>query len=122
MTNNTIRITTVSFLAYFVLSAMLAPIGIISGPMAEHFDQSVSDVTRQFAWLTGGNLAGAVIALFVFDYLGLKKLFIFIYGLIALVLFSFRVVEDLDTTRYILGIVGLGSGIGLAGARVKGHP
>ena len=118
MTNNTIRITTVSFLAYFVLSAMLAPIGIISGPMAEHFDQSVSDVTRQFAWLTGGNLAGAVIALFVFDYLGLKKLFIFIYGLIALVLFSFRVVEDLDTTRYILGIVGLGSGIGLAGAAI----
>ena len=116
--NNTARTTTVSFLTYFILSAMLAPIGIISGPMSEHFDQSVSDVTRQFAWLTGGNLVGAIAALFIFDYLGLKKLFVVIYGLIALSLFSFRAVEDLNTARYILGIVGLGSGIGLAGAAV----
>ena len=116
--NNTIRITAISFLTYFVLSAMLAPIGIISGPMAEHFNQSVSDVTRQFAWLTGGNLVGAVIALFIFDYFGLKKLFAIIYGVIALALFSFRIVEDLDTAQYILGIVGLGSGVGLAGAAV----
>ena len=116
--NNTIRITAISFLTYFVLSAMLAPIGIISGPMAEHFNQSVSDITRQFAWLTGGNLVGAVIALFIFDYFGLKKLFAIIYGAIALALFSFRIVEDLDTTQYILGIVGLGSGVGLAGAAV----
>ena len=116
--NNTIRITAISFLTYFVLSAMLAPIGIISGPMAEHFNQSVSDITRQFAWLTGGNLVGAVIALFIFDYFGLKKLFAIIYGAIALALFSFRIVEDLDTAQYILGIVGLGSGVGLAGAAV----
>ena len=53
--NNASRITLVSFLTYFILSAMLAPIGIISGPMAEHFDQSVSDITRQFVWLTGGS-------------------------------------------------------------------
>ena len=116
--NNTIRITAISFLTYFVLSAMLAPIGIISGPMAEHFNQSVSDITRQFTWLTGGNLVGAVIALFIFDYFGLKKLFAIIYGAIALALFSFRIVEDLDTAQYILGIVGLGSGVGLAGAAV----
>ena len=72
---NISRITTVSFLTYFIFSAMLAPIGIITGPMAEHFDQTVSDVTRQFGWLTGGNFVGAVIALVIFDYVGLKKLF-----------------------------------------------
>lgn len=115
---NLSRITTVSFLTYFILSAMLAPIGIISGPMAEHFGQTVTDVTRQFGWLTGGNLIGAVIALVIFDYLGLKKLFVVIYGLIAAALFTLRAVDDLDTARYLLGLVGLGSGIGLAGAAI----
>ena len=115
---NSFRITIVSFLTYFILSAMLAPIGIISGPMADHFDQSVSDATRQFAWLTGGNLIGAIIALFVFEYISLKKLFVFTYGMIALALISFRAVEDLNTVGYILAIVGFGSGIGLAGAAV----
>ena len=116
--NNASRITLVSFLTYFILSAMLAPIGIISGPMAEHFDQSVSDITRQFVWLTGGNLIGAIVALFIFEYVSLKKLFVFIYGVIALALFSFRAVEDLNTVRHVLGIVGIGSGLGLAGAAV----
>ena len=115
---NLSRITSVSFLTYFILSAMLAPIGIISGPMAEHFGQTVTDVTRQFGWLTGGNFIGAVIALVIFDYLGLKKLFVVIYGLIAAALFTLRAVDDLDTARYLLGLVGLGSGIGLAGAAI----
>ena len=116
--NNSSRITVVSFLTYFIFSAMLAPIGIISGPMAEHFDQSVSDITRQFVWLTGGNLIGAIVALFMFEYVSLKKLFVLIYGMIALALFSFRAVEDLNTVRHVLGIVGIGSGLGLAGAAV----
>ncbi len=92
---NQIVITLVSFLTYFVLSAMLAPIGILSGPMAEHFGQSITDVTKQFTWLTGGILVGAVMALFIFDWIGLRKLFIAIYGLVALVLLSLVTVESL---------------------------
>tara|TARA_B100000131_G_scaffold319111_1_gene364329 strand:+ start:63 stop:1211 length:1149 start_codon:yes stop_codon:yes gene_type:complete len=118
MMANISRITTVSFLTYFIFSAMLAPIGIITGPMAEHFDQTVSDVTRQFGWLTGGNFVGAVIALVIFDYLGLKKLFTVIYGLIAASLIALRAIDNLDTASYLLGLVGLGSGIGLAGAAI----
>lgn len=116
--NNSSRITLVSFLTYFILSAMLAPIGIISTPMAEHFGQSVTDATRQFTWLTGGNLVGAITALLVFDYIGLKKLFVIIYGAIATSLFALGFVDDLDAIRYILGLVGFGCGIGLAGAAI----
>ena len=113
---NTVRITLISFLTYFVLSAMLAPIGIISGPMAVHFEQPITEITRQFSWLTGGIFIGAVLALFVFDWFGLRKLFIVIYSAMALALFSLYVVETLTYSRVILGIVGVGSGIGLAGA------
>ncbi len=112
---NTQRITLVSFLTYFLLSGMLAPIGIISTPMAEHFGQSVTDVTKQFSWLTGGNLIGAVLALFVFDWFRLKHLIVAIYVAIATVLTSLALIQDLTLSSIVLGVVGLGSGIGLAG-------
>ena len=113
---NVQRITLVSFLTYFVMSAMLAPIGIISGPMAEHFDMPITEVTKQFSWLTGGILAGAVVALFIFDLFSLKRLFITIYGIISLVLLALFAVESLLIGSLIMGVVGFGSGIGLAGA------
>lgn len=115
---NTQRITLASFLTYFLLSATLAPIGVISAPMAEHFDRSVTDITRQFSWLTGGILVGAVLALFVFDWFGVKKLLLSIYGLIAIGLFSLVAVDSLTWARYVLGAVGVGSGVGLAGAAI----
>ncbi|MBT6585969.1 MAG: MFS transporter TsgA, partial [Gammaproteobacteria bacterium] len=105
--SNQVVITLVSFLTYFVLSSMLAPIGILSGPMAEHFGQSITDVTKQFSWLTGGILVGAVIALFIFDWTSLRKLFITIYGLVALVLLSLVTVDSLESARYILAFVGV---------------
>ena len=111
---NTQRITLVSFLTYFLLSSMLAPIGIISASMAEHFGQSITEATRQFSWLTGGNLIGAIAALFIFDWLGIKNLIILIYSVIALSLGSLIFVEDLIFSSLLLGAVGLGSGIGLA--------
>lgn len=116
--NNNYRVTGVSFLTYFVLSAMLAPIGILSGPMAEHFDLPVTEVTRQFSWLTGGALVGSIIALLIFDYFSLKRLFSVIYGVIAIALFSLAAIDSLEYARYVLGIVGVGSGVGLAGAAI----
>ena len=112
---NTQRVTLVSFLTYFLLSSMLAPIGIISASMADHFGQSITEATRMFGWLTGGNLVGAILALFVFDWLRLKILIILIYTVIALVLGSLIVVDDLIFSSLLLAVVGLGSGIGLAG-------
>lgn len=116
--NNLHRITLVSFLTYFVMSAMLAPIGILSVPMAEHFGQSVTEVTRQFSWLTGGILIGAVIALFIFDFVRLKPLFLFLYGSMAAILAAFMAIDSLDVTRFLLGSIGTGCGIGLAAAAV----
>lgn len=113
---NLYRTTSVSFLTYFVMSAMLAPIGIISTPMAEYFDQPVTDVTRQFSWLTGGILVGAVIALFIYDLVRLKHVLIGVYGLMGLLLISFLLVPSLAVSSLILGLVGTGCGIGLAGA------
>ena len=114
--DNKKRITLASFLAYFVMSGMLAPIGIISGPMAELFGESITDVTARFSWLTIGNLCGAAAALIVFDFLRMKTTLLAVYLLILASLLSLNFAENLTTIGAALGVVGLCSGLGLAGA------
>ncbi|MEL6948546.1 MAG: MFS transporter [Pseudomonadota bacterium] len=114
--SNTQRITLASFLAYFVMSGMLAPIGIISGPMAEHFGREVTAVTADFSWLTVGILVGAVIALFAFDRGGLRPWTVALYVLIALSIGAAAGIDSPQAVRLALGAVGVASGLGLAAA------
>ncbi len=114
--NNKRRITLIAFLAYFVLSGMLAPIGIISQPMALSYGRPVAEITAQFSWLTGGDFIGAVLALFVFEWVDLRRMMVGIYALIAVGLLSLAHFDSLTYGRVALGICGLCGGIGLAGA------
>jgi TsgA-like MFS transporter len=113
---NQYRITLVSFLAYFIMSGMLSPIGILTGPMAEYFDLPITEVTQKFSWLTMGILGGAGLALFVFDWLKIKTLMLVVYTALGLSLASMFLTEGLDLVGYALGLVGVACGIGLAGA------
>jgi predicted MFS family arabinose efflux permease len=114
--NNKKRITLLSFLAYFVMSGMLAPIGIISSPMAEYYDVPITELTANFSWLTFGILAGAVIALVIFDWIPLKKLMVLLYGLILACLLSLTMHDEFDLIWLSIGLVGICCGVGLAGA------
>ena len=114
--DNKQRITLVSFLAYFVMSGMLAPIGIISVQMAELFDRPITDVTAQFGWLTFGNMIGAVLALIIFDVLKVRTVFLVIYVLIIASILSLNFQDDLMKVGMALGVVGVCCGLGLASA------
>ena len=114
--NNKQRITLASFLAYFVMSGMLAPMGIISGAMAEHFGQPVTEITARFSWLTLGILVGAIIALVIFDWIRLRKLLMLVYTVIFACLISLIFLSNLSVIGVALGLVGICCGIGLAGA------
>jgi TsgA-like MFS transporter len=114
--DNKQRITLVSFLAYFVMSGMLAPIGIISGPMAELFERPITDVTAQFGWLTFGNMTGAALALVIFDVLKVRTVFLLVYALIVASLISLNFNDDLMKVGLALGLVGVCCGLGLASA------
>ncbi|MCC5884921.1 MAG: MFS transporter TsgA [Gammaproteobacteria bacterium] len=108
--------TLASFLAYFVMSGMLAPIGIILQPMAEHFDRPVTEISALFSWLTFGILAGSITALLVFDWFSLKRIMLALYLTIAASLLLLGMADDLLLVRAALGLVGLCCGIGLAAA------
>ncbi|MEN7341398.1 MAG: MFS transporter TsgA [Pseudomonadota bacterium] len=114
--DNRARITLASFLAYFLMSGMLAPIGIISTPMAEALGVQVSEATALFSWLTFGILGGAVAALVVLDKLGLRAVFLGVYTAIAAALISLNGNDIQLIISVALGIIGFGCGVGLAAA------
>ena len=114
--NNKKRLTLVSFLAYFVMSGMLAPMGIISGAMSEHFGQPVTEITARFGWLTFGILIGAVIALFIFDRIRLRHLMMMVYSVILTCIISLFFLSNIALIGIALGLVGVCCGIGLAAA------
>lgn len=114
--NNKKRITLSSFLSYFIMSGMLAPMGIISGPMAEYFGQPVTEITARFGWLTFGILAGAIMALVIFDFFRVRTLLISVYTLILVCLLSLAFLDALTLIGFVLATVGTCCGIGLAGA------
>lgn len=114
--SNTQRITLASFLAYFVMSGMLAPIGIISGPMAEHFGRAVTSVTADFAWLTYGILVGAIIALVAFERGTLRAWTAGLYLVIALAVATAVAIDTALAVRLALGAIGTACGLGLAAA------
>ena len=113
---NRYRTTLTSFLAYFIMSGMLAPIGIISAPMAQEFGLSVTDVTAKFSWLTVGIFVGAVAALLVFNWCRIKTAMIALFGLLAISLLSLPFSGSIDAIGWRLGVVGVCCGIGLPAA------
>ena len=92
------------------MSGMLAPMGIISGAMSEHFGQPVTEITARFGWLTFGILIGAVIALFIFDRIRLKYLMMIVYSVILTCIISLFFLSNLALIGIALGLVG-GQGI-----------
>jgi TsgA-like MFS transporter len=103
-------------MAYFVMSGMLTPMGIISGSMSEYFGVPVTEITAKFGWLTFGVLGGAVIALFIFDLFDLKKLLITVYAAVLAALISLLFSDSLFSVGAAMGLIGVCCAIGLAGA------
>ncbi len=115
-TRNRVSVTLACFLAYCVMSGMLAPIGVVLPPLAEQLGIPVPAAGALFSWLTVGILVGSGLALVVFDLLSLRAAMLLIYVAIAGSLLLLRFTESPWLLRLALGVVGAGCGIGLAGA------
>ncbi len=108
--------TLACFLAYCVMSGMLAPIGVVLPPLAEELGLSAPAAGALFSWLTVGILVGSGLALVVFDLLSLRAAMLLVYVVLAGSLLLLRFTGSPWVLRLALGVVGTGCGIGLAGA------
>lgn len=116
ISSNTVRVTLACFFAYFVMSGMLAPIGIVLPPLADYLGEPVAAVAPIFSWLTLGILLGSALALLVFDVLTLRIWILLVYLAVVIALLTLRLSDSLLALRLSLGVVGTACGIGLAAA------
>lgn len=115
---NTARVTATSFLAYFILSAIISPLGIVSGPIATHYSVSVTSSTAVFSSLTTGILIGSLIAVFVFDYLRIKSVVILAALLVSSALLAIYLLDSFIALPFCLFLVGTGCGVAMSSAAV----
>lgn len=112
------KTTFTSFLAYFVMSAVISPIGVVSKPIAEHYDISVTAATASFTFLTVGFLVGTVVALFVFDYVRLKTILLWCFAVVIAGSAAMYAVDTFALLPIWLFVVGLVCGVNLAASIV----
>ncbi|MEM1231118.1 MAG: MFS transporter [Pseudomonadota bacterium] len=111
-----VRAALACFLAYAVMSGMLAPLGIISAPLASYLGVDIATATAGFSWLTLGVLGGAVLALWLLSALPLRALLVLVYAAIAGLLLSLALAESATAIGARLALVGVLCGLGLPGA------
>ncbi|MEM8546766.1 MAG: MFS transporter TsgA [Pseudomonadota bacterium] len=116
---HTVRVTAACFLAYFTMSAMLAPIGILTTPMAAHYGVSVTEATSWFSALTLGILVGASGALAIPATMNFRRLFVGLYLVLAAALATLALQPAPVLLQAALAVVGAGCGVGLAAAAVN---
>ncbi len=116
--NNNNRITFGSFLAYFIMSAIISPLGVISGPVAEHFQISLTAANTSFTYLTSGVFIGTLIAVFIFDYIKLRQIVIGGAATICLSLYAIYAVDNFQVFKVSLSLIGVSCGVELSAAAV----
>jgi TsgA-like MFS transporter len=116
--SNKHRLTFGSFLAYFVMSAFISPLGVVSGPIAEHFGISITAATAAFTYLTTGVFVGTLAAVFVFDYLRLKQVIIGGAVIICASVAAMYAIDRLSVFSIALALIGASCGLELSAAAI----
>ena len=70
MLSNNLRLSFICLIINFIDAGLLAQMGLLTDPIATAFSVSITSAAAQFSMLTGGILAGSIIAYFLMDHLG----------------------------------------------------
>ena len=111
-------LTLACFLAYAVVSGLITQIGVVSGPMAEHFGVPLTDAGARLGFLGTGILIGTLASLAAFEVLSLKRAFLLCYVTAAAGLGFGALANDYDVLPVFLLIAGAAAGLGLCAAAV----
>ncbi|MBL0666749.1 MFS transporter TsgA [Aeromonas jandaei] len=111
--NNKLSLTAISFLANFVMAGFATQFGMLIDPIAAKFGADVNQVASIFSLLNGGALAGTIAAFFLIEKVGLKRMTLICYGLIALAAASLHLTGSLSVVMAAMTVIGLCGGVGL---------
>ncbi|WP_025821601.1 MFS transporter TsgA [Shewanella marina] len=118
MNGNKVLITAVAFLSYMVMAGLLTQIGIVIGPMAQHYAISTTEAASMFSFLTGGTLIGTFLAMVIFDKLPISRVFQVLYIPLILALIILVSSNHVVVACSMLVVIGIGCGTGLSAGAV----
>lgn len=108
-----IFLTAISFLANFIMAGFASQFGMLIEPIATEFNANVDQVASIFSLLNGGALAGTIMAFFLIDIIGMKKITIISYIIIFLSSIAIYFAQSLWVVNVAIILIGLCGGIGL---------
>ena len=100
------------------MSAVISPLGLVSGPVSEAFGISLTDATAAFTFLTTGVLAGTLAAIFIFDFFTLKQVIVGGLAIICVSIYAIYASDAFVVFTISLALIGAFCGIELSAAAV----
>ncbi|MCU8074887.1 MFS transporter TsgA [Shewanella sp. SM29] len=111
--NNKITLTAISFLANFIMAGFATQFGMLIEPIAEKFAANVNEVASIFSLLNGGALAGTIAAFLFIEKMGIKRMTLISYSLVALSALALHLTNSLQVVMVAMTLIGFCGGIGL---------
>lgn len=110
---NKISLTLLSFLANFVMAGFATQFGMLIEPIADKFSANVNEVASIFSLLNGGALAGTIAAFFLIEKMGVKRMTLVSYLVIAASAATMHFTDSLTVVMAAMTLIGLCGGVGL---------
>lgn len=110
---NKLSLTLISLLANFIIAGFASQFGMLTDPIAKVFQVNIEDITSIFSLLNGGALAGTVLAFFLIDIVGAKKITLASFIMIFICAIAMHCTNSLWIINVSMTLIGLAGGIGL---------
>ena len=110
---NKLSLTLISFLANFIMAGFASQFGMLIEPIAQSFNADVNSVAFIFSLLNGGALIGTILAFFLIDIIGIKRITLLSYTIIIACSLILYITNSLLILQVCMTLIGLCGGIGL---------
>jgi TsgA-like MFS transporter len=112
--NPRIPATAVAICAYIVMGGFFAQNGVILDSAAAYFHAPVTTAASLFSYLTGGNLIGLIVCMFVFEAVPIRGVLALAYLALFAGVGLLLTTHDLGLGAFAIGLCGFGAGVGLS--------
>ena len=118
LSKDSVLATLTSFLSYFVMSAIISPLGIVSGSLASQFDIAQTSATALFSYLTTGVLIGSFLSILANPAIGSRNVILLSSALLAATLLLMRSIQSAALLPIAFLFIGAACGLLLATAAI----
>ena len=98
------------------MSGFLNPIGLISEPVSQSLGIPITEAVARFGYFTVGVFFGYLVSFFVFDFIRLRLVVFFGYGLLMLAVGGLFLFENDAAMKFFLFVIGMLASVQVCGA------